>query len=704
MRSHSKNSEDIITMDKENKKTKETRYIEELDKTTVKPIFSKIRKSFRLRMIALGISSIIVPSVLLGYTITTLYTKEYIKSSKLNLESISNAYSSLLNDSVQSDLLALESFAQDDLFTGDSISPEDVVTHASSYIKKDDSISYSIAYGKENIVSLTDGTKNPITLNDSMYNNAINGVSIVSKAYMLENGNLVYDMYIPIKNGNKVSSVLIVTKSVESLKDTLNTLEYTNAGTTYIVDATGLVGAYNDKYMVSKSPLLESVLKDNKDLIKDIARQGKGSMDIKSEEGKVSISYSDLQVLDCYIITELDLDSLNSIINKIYIITIIAAMIIIILAYILYHFISLNTIRPIKALTKELKRLSTLTINKGPNPNLTPYLARGDELADMVDTLMRTEDSIRDYILVSNDLNTDVKEQAVAINRAIANSLIATEDVTSALDNIAKGATEQAYSTEQTSYAVSNIGTNIENVNNAVMVATESINGITSDMEDGYKIVDKLVEITDISSKVTSKIEEDININNENAIKISKIVTVIQGIASQTNILALNAAIDAARAGEHGKGFAVIASEIRKLADQTNNYSKEIENTVEQLMNTTAITVESVSKVKNVIVEQVKRVNETKDRYDSISNLVHNSATKMEEIMLLSEEMTEEKSKVISSIESLSAIAEENAAMTEEVSASMEELHANIESLTESHNNLNKDVETLKENSDKFKV
>ena len=273
-----------------------------------------------------------------------------------------------------------------------------------------------------------------------------------------------------------------------------------------------------------------------------------------------------------------------------------------------------------------------------------------------------------------------------------------------AVEEIANGATNQANDTQKVSEQIEQMGRAIDETSKNVGHLADSANNMKTQNENVNKTLDELIEISAITKKSVDEVQEQTNITNQSALDIRSATEIISDIASQTNLLSLNASIEAARAGEHGRGFAVVADEIRMLADQSNESAEKIKTIVDLLIKNSNTSVETMNNVADEIHKQNEKLDATKSVFGILRTEVDNVTVAIDNISNEIDNIDEFKNGVMEGVESLAAIAQENAAGTEETSAAMVELSQIVNDCNRDTDNLVKLAKELDENTRKFKL
>jgi methyl-accepting chemotaxis protein len=242
----------------------------------------------------------------------------------------------------------------------------------------------------------------------------------------------------------------------------------------------------------------------------------------------------------------------------------------------------------------------------------------------------------------------------------------------SAVDNIAQGAVDQAEQVNNGTIKVKELSDSIECVFNSSNLLAEEIAATENYKENSTNIISDLLNKTQRSSTALENIYKAIIESNKGIEKINLVTKVISDISGQTNLLSLNAAIEAARAGDAGKGFAVVADEIRKLADQSSKSVKEINSIVADILKKSENTVEIVKDIENITKYQSESVIRTEEIFSKISNAIVKTKLQINELFELCKDMDFKKEEITAMIEDLSSISEETAATSQEVAADTE--------------------------------
>ena len=283
-------------------------------------------------------------------------------------------------------------------------------------------------------------------------------------------------------------------------------------------------------------------------------------------------------------------------------------------------------------------------------------------------------------------------------------SSTATDEISRAVEEISHGAVSQAEEIESASGQIAAMGAVIEDIVSNVKNLSEASESMTSAGNASLETMQKLSDSNDRTSHAINNIGEQIQLTNESIKKISVATELITSIASQTNLLSLNASIESARAGEAGRGFAVVATEIQKLAVQSNDAAVEIQQIIGNLITESQKTMNEMQDAEVLMREQQEKLGDTKEKFDEVNVGIDVSKEQTQQIRVYVDSCDSARAAVIDVITNLSAISQENAASAEETTASMEELNATINVLAGEAVKLKEIAAQLKEEMSFFRV
>ena len=361
-----------------------------------------------------------------------------------------------------------------------------------------------------------------------------------------------------------------------------------------------------------------------------------------------------------------------------------------------------HMVKPLHTLTGVVERVAALDLT--PNGEEEVLARRKDEIGLIAKSIRDLNVELREIVRVIQDQGNKLSESNVQFTQGFSEIVETVSNVNVAVEEIATGSTSQAQETTTAGEHIQNIGSAIESNTSNVSILETSIEHMNGLAAESSKMLEELAKINSWTSETIGVVTEQTDRTNQSAVKINEAVVAIQDIASQTNLLSLNASIEAARAGESGRGFAVVAEQIRKLAEDSANSAEQIEGIVQELITNSEDGVAKMRDLSETSGVQAGRFDKTKASFDELKHEIESVSSASREIFDQTNSINNLKNGVSGVIEQLAAIAEENAASTQETSASMNTLTESIDRCKDETETLSTLSSELNEQANKFKL
>ena len=327
-----------------------------------------------------------------------------------------------------------------------------------------------------------------------------------------------------------------------------------------------------------------------------------------------------------------------------------------------------------------------------------------DEIYYLNESFEQMTDNLRVMISSISTSSDQVAASAEQLNASAEQSSRATETVSSAIQEIASGAEETTTKLESNTTSLQEVLQGIQHISESSANVSELSRQTTKEAEEGGTFVENNLAQMKFISESISRSNEKVTSLSQRSKEIGSILDVISGIAEQTNLLALNAAIEAARAGEHGKGFAVVADEVRKLAEQSQASTKNIAELIALVQSDTVESVNIMNEVVTNVEEGVKVSEQTSNKFTQILSSTRNMTPQIEQVTATVQQISASIDEITNSAMEISQLSQANAASSEEVAASAEEQLASMEEIDSSAQALAQMAEELKVVVNKFKL
>ena len=331
-------------------------------------------------------------------------------------------------------------------------------------------------------------------------------------------------------------------------------------------------------------------------------------------------------------------------------------------------------------------------------------VTRQDEIGEIFRYVEKLREELKGIIGNIQNAVGRLSKASLALEATTNTTRHNTEELTYAIEEIAKGASMLADETETATESIEKIGEMIKHIVGDVSGLTRNAKQMNVAGNEATQIISELNTSNDKTIEAINRIAEQTKTTNDSAQQIRQAVNLISSIAEETNLLSLNASIEAARAGEAGKGFAVVANQIQKLAEQSNESASRIEDIITVLLDDSRRTVATMDEVLQIVAEQQDKLEQTRDKFMDVSKGISTSLKAIDGISARTRTLDESRASIVDVVTNLSAVSQENAASTEETNASAEELNTTVIELADAAKELKSIADILQKDIEIFNL
>lgn len=358
-----------------------------------------------------------------------------------------------------------------------------------------------------------------------------------------------------------------------------------------------------------------------------------------------------------------------------------------------------SIVRPIQLVSDQMNHIA--------NGDLTKELLKvktKDETGKLANALNNMQQRLAEMIRNISNASNAMASQSEELNQAANEVSTGSEQMTKTMEELAIGSETQANRSSDIASMMGSFVSQIEKVHDDGRKVQQASQDVLQMTDQGRELMNTSMKQMTMIDEIVHDAVQKVEGLDQHSQQISELVAVIQDIAEQTNLLALNAAIEAARAGEHGKGFAVVADEVRKLAEESAQSVVNITKIVQRIQNESSHVADALREGYKEVEEGTQHIQTTGETFHEISDHVTNVVNSIDQISEILEDIVANSQEMSSAIEDIAAVSEESAAAVEEATATTEQTSASMEEVASSSNELAKLAEELNEIVQRFKL
>ncbi|NLK52053.1 MAG: methyl-accepting chemotaxis protein [Syntrophomonadaceae bacterium] len=548
---------------------------------------------------------------------------------------------------------------------------------------------------------LSTGETNNITDRD-YFRQAMAGKTLVSDPVVSKaTGNPIVVAIAPIKNDQgKVIGAFGGVVLIDTLNRMVSEVKIGETGYAYMLQQDGLTLVHPDKNWVLKKNLLKEADTDS-NLLEHLTQMSKGETGLGYylwDGDEKLISYAPVKTTGWGLAVTVPTKEINASINALAQNSLIVGALCLFILGLALSFMIQLLIKPLLSLNLVSQKIAAGDLSEKVEVN------SDDEVGQLAQNFNIMVDNLRGLVEQISTMTVQVADATGQLAGAASETGTAAEQVAISMGELAHGTANEAELTQDAAGVVNEMSQALQQVELGAKQIDQVSQNFQVVVNEGMDAVKELDQKMAASVDSSAGVENAIRDLDQQSKEIGNIVEVITNIAGQTNLLALNAAIEAARAGEQGRGFAVVADEVRKLAEGSAQAANQIAQIIQDIQKGTETAVNEVVNAITVIRAQEQAVITTENLFNNIGKGVESIQQEISSTLTALNQLDTQAQRIVQAVESISAITQESAASTEEVSAITEEQTASVQMIASSAQEISNLVKQLENAVDSFKL